>query len=156
MVRDADIKNAVENARALLRKHGYDCGTTVEDFVLWFQADTPYDQGGEFDAVIHNPLLVAHELVEIENVKAMGLKLTKDVIVKNMQMVDDAHLKATRIELDLAICLKDVQHIGERLDHIRMWLDDPSVTCENKEQYRRLRATTVETLARLSKEMADE
>jgi len=36
-----------------------------------------------------NPLYMVHELVEIENVKAMGLELTKDVIIRNMQKVDD-------------------------------------------------------------------
>jgi hypothetical protein len=156
MVRDAEIRNAVEDARSLLSNHGYDCRTTVEDFILWFQADTPYDLGGEFDSVIHNPLLVAHELVEIENVKAMGLKLTKDVIVKNLQKVDDAHLKATRIELELAILLRNTQHVSERIDNISMWLEDPSVTPESKDQYRELRAKTLDALACLKKEMADE
>lgn len=156
MVRDAEIRNAVENARSLLSNHGYDCRTTVEDFILWFQADTPYDQGGEFDYVIHNPLLVAHELVEIENVKAMGLKLTKDVIVKNLQNVDDAHLKAVLVEIELAISLKNSRHIRERVDHIRLWIEDPSVTPENKDQYRELRAKTLDALARLNKETADE
>lgn len=149
MGRDAEIRSAVEGARLLLSNHGNDCRTTVEDFVLWFQADTPYDQGDEFEIVIHNPLLVAHELVEIESVKAMGLKLTKDVIVRNMQKVDDAHLKATQIELELAVSLKASQHISERVDHICMWIEDSSVSAENKEQYRILRQRAIEALKSL-------
>jgi hypothetical protein len=149
MVRDAEIRIAVENARSLLGDHGYECRTTVEDFLLWFQADTPYDQGGEFDCVIQNPLLVAHELVEIENVRAMGLKLTKDVIVKNMQKVDDAHLKAARVEIELAFSLGNTQHVRERIVHVGMWIEDPSVSPGNKEQYRELREKALKTLTAL-------
>ncbi len=149
MVRDAEIRNAVENARSLLGDHGYDCRTTVEDFILWFQADTPYDQGGEFDYVIRSPLLVAHELVEIESVKAMGLNLTKDVILENVHRVDDAHLTATQTELELAASLRDTPHISERIKHISMWIEDSSVSAENKAKYLVLKGRALEILADL-------
>ncbi len=149
MVRDEEVRNAVENARALLSGIGYECGTTMDEFLLWFQADTPYDQGDEFEQVIRNPLYVAHELVEIEKVKAMGLKLTKDVIVKNMQKVDDAHLEAMRVELRLALSLRDVRHVEERIRHIGMYLDDPSVTPRNKMEYADLREQTKQALEAL-------
>jgi len=150
------LRSAVETARALLRDNGYHCETTAEDFILWFRADTPYDQGDEINHVIVSPLYMAHELVEIENVKAMGLELTKDVIIRNMQKVDDAHLKATRIELQLAVSMRDIRHISERMNHISMWIEDPSVTQENKDLYRELRVKTLEALARLKRKMADE
>jgi hypothetical protein len=89
--------------------------------------------------------------VEIENVKAMGLELTKDVIIRNMQKVDDAHLKATRIELQLAVSMRDIRHISERMNHISMWIEDPSVTPENKKQYGELKARVHEVLVSLKR-----
>ena len=152
MTRDTGIKDAVENARALLRGIGYECGTTMDELELWFQADTPYDQGVDLDFIVKVPLLVAHELVEIEKVKAMGLRLTKDVIVKNMEKVDDAHLEATKVEMALALSMRDVRHLNERMGDLRMWLEDPSVTAENKRRYAALREDTLQALAVMESE----
>lgn len=68
----------------------------------------------------------------------MGLALTKDVIMRNLNKVDDAHLKAVEIELQLAKSTKDVEHIRDRLEDIKTWIEDPSVTPKNKESYRKL------------------
>jgi hypothetical protein len=125
---------------------------TAEDLVQWFEADTPYDQDFGLEEAIAIPLIVVHELVEIENVKQMGLRLTKDVIINNLNKVDDAHLKATEIELQLAKSTKNVGHIRDRLKDINTWINDPSVTPENKESYRRLHARYVRTLKRFAKE----
>ncbi len=45
---------------------------------------------------------MVHELVEIDEVRRMGLRITKDVIVRNMVRTNDAHLKAARVEFDHA------------------------------------------------------
>jgi hypothetical protein len=140
---ESNVLEAVENAREMLRRVGYECGTTVEDLVLWFQADTPYDEGFGLDSLVKSPLLVAHELVEIERVKAMGLRLTKDVIVENMEKVDDAHLDATTVEIELALSLGELDHVNERMGHLGMWLEDPSVTEGNRRKYRELREKTL-------------
>lgn len=151
MAREVEVREAVENARHLLRRHGYDCQTTADDLLLWFQADTPYDQGTGLDEVIRIPLLVAHELVEIDNVKEMGLVLTKDVIVKNMEKVDDAHLKAAQIEIQLATSIKNTKHIKDRIEDIHRWIKDSSVTAENRKKYRDLRAKALKALADMNK-----
>lgn len=145
------MRDAVENARKLLQNHGYDCLTTADDLVLWFEADTPYDQGFGLKEAIAIPLIVVHELVEVENVKKMGLRLTKGVIINNMGKVDNAHLKATEIELDIAESTGNVEHIRDRLKDISVWIKDPSVTPKNKARYRNLRERYVRTVKRLSK-----
>ena len=101
--------------------------------------------------MIRNPLFVAHELVEIDNVKEMGLALTKDVIVKNMKKVDDAHLKAAQIEIQLAISMNKTQHIKDRIKDIQSWIKDSSVVEENKKEYRELKAKALRALAEMSK-----
>jgi len=151
MTLDSEVRDAVENARRLLQNHGYDCRTTADDLVLWFEADTPYDQGFGLKEAIAIPLIVVHELVEVENVKKMGLRLTKDVIINNLGKVDDSHLKATEIELDIAESTGNVEHIRDRLKDISAWIKDQSVTPENKARYRKLRERYVRTVKRLSK-----
>jgi hypothetical protein len=149
MSRNAGISKAVDDARQLLKDHGYICQTTEEDLVRWFEADTPFDENFGLDKVIGIPLLVIHELVEIENVKKMGLALTKDVIVKNLEKVDDAHLVATQVELRIAASVGDIDHLRSRLGNIRMWIEEPSVTAENKERYRHLYDETAAAIERL-------
>jgi len=146
MARASEVEKAVENARRLLKSQGFDCETTAEELKRWFQADTPYDKDMKLEDILETPLIVVHELVEIDNVKRMGLVLTKNVIVENLQKVDDAHLNAAEVELKLAVSLRDIAHIKDRLDDIKAWSEDLSVTPENRENYRKMYAKTLKAL----------
>ncbi len=146
MARSSEVNRVVEAARQLLRDHHYNCTTTADDLQRWFEADTPFDENFGLDEVLKNQLIVVHELVEIENVKNMGLALTKDVIIKNLEKVDDAHMIATEVELRLAASIKDVRHLKNRLENIRMWSEDDTVTPENKKKYRRMHSETSRVL----------
>lgn len=152
MARSSEVSRVVELARQLLRDHDYNCTATAKDLRLWFEADTPYDENFGLDEVLKNQLIVVHELVEIETVKKMGLALTKDVIVKNLEKVDDAHMIATEVELRIAASIKDVRHLRDRLENIRMWSEDDTVTPENKKKYRRMHLETSRVLEDLIKE----
>jgi len=46
----------------------------------------------------------------------------------------------------------DIRHISERMNHISMWVEDPSVTQKNKRQYGELKALVLEVLARLKRD----
>lgn len=150
MATDSEVHQAVQDAKRLLEHNGYDCSTTADDLRRWFDADTPFDEDFGLDEILKCPLLVVHELVEIDNVKRMGLSLTKDVIVENLEKVDDAHLIATEAELKIAIVLREVGHIRDRLGNIRMWSEDDTVTPENKEKYRKMHSETLKALQSLS------
>ena len=150
MATSSEVNQAVNDARQLMEDHGYNCTTTVDDLRRWFQADTPFDEDFGLDEVLKHPLIVIHELVEIENVKHMGLSLTKDVIVKNLEKIDDAHMLATEVELKIAIAMKAVDHISNRLENIRMWIEDDTVTPENKEKYRKMHSEVQKALQSLS------
>ncbi len=143
MAQASDVDRAVKDAKQLLRGIDYDTPTTAEDLQRWFEADTPFDENFGLSDVLMHPLLVVHELVEIENVKRMGLALTKDVIVNNLEKVDDAHLIATEVELRVAASIGDVKHLRSRLENIRMWIDDDTVTPENKKKYGTLHSRTI-------------
>ena len=150
MAKDIRVRRAVEKARRLLRSYGLDCQTTAEELERWFQAETPYDNDMKLEDILEIPLIVVHELVEIDNVKRMGLALTEDVIVENLQKVDDAHLKAAEVELELTFSLMETAHIRDRLKDIKAWSEDPSVTPVNRENYRKMHAATLNALERLA------
>ena len=150
MPNSSEIDQAVREAKQLLEENGYNCTTTADDLRRWFDADTPFDEDFGLDEVLKHPLIVVHELVEIENVKQMGLSLTKDVIVKNLEKIDDAHMIAAEVELKMAIAMRAVDHIRDRLESIRMWIEDDTVTPENKEKYRKMHSETLKALQSLS------
>lgn len=138
----------MDEAKALLSQHGITCSVSLGDLKDYFEADTPYPDSS-LDEVLSNRFLVVHELVEIDEVKRMGLQITKDVIVKHLNEVDDAHLKATRIELMLAAEQRDIEHLKSRYQDIQRWSVDPTVTEENKRLYVELAEDTARTISRL-------
>lgn len=143
MASDEQIREAVDHAKALLEKQGRVCRTSVADLKAWFNADTPFEDSC-LDDIIGNPYLVIHELVEVDEVLEMGLKIGKNTIVDNIQKVDEAHLKATTVELLTAFINGDGAHISSRLPDIQRWIDDPTVTTRQKKKYRRLHASAVQ------------
>lgn len=63
---------------------------------------------------------MVHEVVEIAELKRMGLEI-KDVIVKNVEQVCEAHLRAIEVEMEIAGVMGDDEHIR----HHRHRLADP-------------------------------
>lgn len=132
-----NVAKKVEKAKETLKEHGYTCNVLTEDFIKWFKTDTIVDDI-ELDEVLKEPFLVIHELVEIGEVKRIGLKITKDVIIKNPEKIENAHLKAAKIEFEIAEKLGDYSHLEKRLKHVKAWCNDPTVPLEYKEKYREL------------------
>lgn len=143
-----EIEEAVAGAKQLLSEHGRECEACADDLIRWFAADTVYDQDFGLDKVLAVPLLVVHELVEIENVKRWGLGLCKGVILDNPEVVEAAHLRATEVELEIALSIGDIEHVRARLAHVQAWVDDPSVLPGYREKYCQLHARTSAALDR--------
>lgn len=133
------MNEAVVAAKELLRENKIECNVSSEDLVKWFQADTPYPDIG-LDEVLENRLLVIHELVEIDEVKKMGLEIAKDTILSNLERVDEAHLRAASTEIMIAWKLGEYDHIKGRVLDIERWCVDESVTPRQKVEYRKLLA----------------
>ncbi|HIH02251.1 TPA: hypothetical protein HA259_09370 [Thermoplasmata archaeon] len=145
-----EVEEAVSKAKGLLRELGYECDVTSGDLRRWFEADTLYDQDFGLDKVIAVPLIVVHELVEIDEVKKTGLQLGKRVILDNPDLVEAAHLKATEMEMRAALSVRNFEHVRARLANMRSWIEDPSVSPEYKERYSELHASISEELERRS------
>ncbi len=129
-----DITQPYNEAMDMLNKYGYRPSTRIDELVRWFECDTPNPDIG-LEAVIKNRYLVAHELIEIDEVKRKGLKLTKDVILKNPTKVDAAHLRAAEIEIEIAERERDYSHIKQRYRHIKGWSEEPNMPESLRAQY---------------------
>jgi hypothetical protein len=132
------FREAFNDAQKLLNDCSYSFDVTVRDLKEYSRADTFYPSAISWNQILQNRLIVVHEIVEIAELKRMGLRITRDVIVRNIEHVYHAHLKATEIELEIAIAAGDYDHIAERLNVIDDWNNDPMVPASLKKDYERL------------------
>ena len=93
------IEEALKPARKVLREHGYDWDISAEDLRAYSEAETLYPSAISWNAILRNRLIVAHEVVEIAELKRMGLEITPDVIIGNLEEVYQAHLVASEAEM---------------------------------------------------------
>lgn len=150
MVSREEVHAAVDKAKELMLDCGLDVDATAEDLVEWFDTALPIPDI-TLGEVVLNPLLVVHELVEIDEMLKMGFALTKDVILKNPGKVDDAHLKAAEIEMRIAHSIGAIEHIKDRILDMESWCVDESLAECRRADYGRLLATTREYLSDLER-----
>lgn len=148
MVSKKEVEQAVDRAKQMLSDSGIDVDVTAEQLWEWFETDLPFPDISLGEVVI-NPLLVVHELVEIDEVLKMGFAITRDVIMRNPEKVDDAHLIAAKVELLVAKNVGAAEHIKERIAHIERWAVDETVSEGRKVDYRRLLAEAKDALSRI-------
>ncbi len=132
------FERAVSEADALLAGHGYAYRGDAAELMAWLQTDTPYPNPSPAE-ILDTPLLVVHEIVEIAEVRRMGLRITKDVIVRNMERINDAHLRATEVELELAIRDRRTDYVLSRFRDVASWCEDPLLTPAQREAYETFR-----------------
>ncbi len=125
---------AVAAGNALLGKHGFPQRGTAEDLEAWLRTDTPYPNPDPGD-LLDSPLLVVHEIVEIDEAKRRGLRITKDVIVRNMEAINDAHLAAAEVELRIAAADREAAYVASRFADLESWCEDPVLTEPQRARY---------------------
>ena len=132
------FREAVARGNALLARHGHPARGTAEDLRAWLRTDTPYPNPEPGD-LLASPFLVVHEIVEIAEAKRRGLRITRDVIIRNMVTINDAHLVAAQAEFDIARKEGDTAHLALRFADLRSWCEDPLLTPVQKAAYERFR-----------------
>lgn len=148
MVSMKEVESAVDKAKQMLSDSGIDVDVTADQLWEYFETDLPFPDISLGEVVL-NPLLVVHELVEIDEILKMGLAITKDVIVRHPERVDDAHLIAAKIELLVAKDLGAAEHIRERMADIEKWTLDKTLSEARKADYRRLLDEARDALSRV-------
>jgi hypothetical protein len=148
MVTREEVQAAVDEAKQLMLECGIDSDVTTDDLIQWFETEVPIPDIS-LGEVILDPLLVVHELVEIDEILKMGLELTKDVIIKNPEKVDDAHLKAAAIEVMIANRIGAVKHLRKRIEDMEKWCVEKTLSDSRRAEYRRLMMVTKDLLSEL-------
>jgi len=141
---------ALAEAVRILARYGYEYSVAAEDLRAYAQADTLYPSAISWDEILGNRLIVVHEVVEIAELKRMGLEITRDVIVRNLERVYEAHLKAAEIEMAIAESMGNYMHIRDRLKAVQDWIEDPLVPPGLRGRYEELYTRVRHTIAHLS------
>jgi GNAT superfamily N-acetyltransferase len=130
--------DAFNDAQELLRDCGYSFDVSVRELRDYTRTDTFYPSAIPWSEILRNRLMVAHEVVEIAQLKQMALRITQDVVVRNIEQVYRAHLKATQVELEIAAAMGAYDHIQDRLRVLEDWTGDPLVPMSLREDYENL------------------
>ena len=126
---------ALRDARPILRRHGYDHDISAEDLLTYAEADTFYPSAISWDEILKDRSMVVHEIVEIAELKRMGLEITGDVIVRNLEEIYEAHLRATEVEMGIALEIGDHGHVRSRLQAVEDWIGDPLMPSRLQAEY---------------------
>lgn len=148
MVGRVELAITLRRARKVLRQREEPCPVSMETFVRWLHTETPYPNPS-FNEIVRSPYFVVHELVEIREVRRMGLRITKDVILQHPVEIDRAHYIASCTEFEIAAEDGAVSHLEARLPDVLAWSEDPTVVPRMKKRYRTLHRTTSRILLRL-------
>lgn len=143
-----DVARALRRGRRSLRRLGQPCRVSMDTFIRWLHTDTPY-ANPPFEAIVRNPYLVVHELVEIREVWRLGLRITKDVILRHPLEINRAHYEAARVEFEIATRDGAVAHLETRLQDLKGWIHDSSLSLSQKKRYRTLYHETARAIRNL-------
>lgn len=130
----ARFEAAVAAGNALLARYGYAERGTAEDLEAWLRTDTPYPNPDPGD-LLDSPFLVVHEIVEIAEAKRRGLRITRDVIVRHMETINDAHRVASEAEFRIAAAEGRVEYVESRFADLESWCEDPLLTAPQRAAY---------------------
>jgi hypothetical protein len=90
-----DLAIILRRGRRTMRRHRISCNVSLEAFKRWLLTPTPYPNPS-FETIVRNPYLVIHELVEIAEIRRLGLRMTKDINFRHADRIGRAHSRRTR------------------------------------------------------------
>ena len=153
MVSKSEIEAAICRAKELMTDAGIDSDVTYDDLVEWFESEVPVPDI-EIGDVVLDPLLLVHELVEINEILKMGLKLSQGTLSKNKDKIWAAHLKAIATEMLVARRTRAFEHMRSRLGDIERCCLDSAVPANLKAGYREVLTVTTAVVSDLEKRHA--
>ncbi|MGQ4891595.1 MAG: hypothetical protein ACP6IP_03800 [Candidatus Njordarchaeia archaeon] len=118
-------------AEELLKKHhDKNCSISLQELITYISAPTYTGDQTTTEEIFSDIYLTYHELVEICELKKMGIKITKNVILEHPKECYIAHYIALKRELELAKENRETARIKRRLENIKSYLADPNVPRE--------------------------
>lgn len=126
------IQRKIDFFRTLLMENNYPIEEIyTQELVDYFEGEAPSGDTVTLDKVLLSKWLLIHEIIELNELKKMGFKISGSLLFSESEKVFHAHLTATEWELDLAFEAKDFSWIATRLIHVKSWLEDSSLSKES-------------------------
>ncbi len=141
MVKEAneiDLKSEFKKALKLSKKYYGNCRIGLKEIVTYLKAPTYTGDKTNINDVFSNPLLLFHEIVEICELKKMGYKITKDIILQHPVECYKAHFIAIEKELELALDKGEIDWIKKRMEDVESYLSDPNLPHFLRKEFQRL------------------
>lgn len=128
-----EIRGKIETTMKIVKDSGYEeQDVSAMEFYDWMTGEIFSEDITTLRDVLGNEYLVIHELVEISELKKMGRKIHKRVIIESpKEVIYKAHFFAQEFEMDYALKKKDYFWVKIRLrDHKKVLFDDPNLPDE--------------------------
>jgi len=114
----------IEKWEGAIREFGFENCVKAEEIEIYLSAHTYEDDKISREEIIQSEYLMLHEIVEVCCLKRKGLKITKDVIMNNIDEVYECHLEAMEREIDYARKNGDEIWVMRRVRDLKSYLDD--------------------------------
>ena len=131
------IEYRLEQTSEILGELEYDVAEcTADEFYGYISRDTHHGLAVTVRDIIGNEYLMFHEVVEVSELKRLGVPVGEDTHSKGpREKVYEAHLNAMEFELEYALLLEDYYWLKHRLDyHGATTLKDKNLAGELKER----------------------
>jgi len=119
------INEKLRDAIKILKGLGYESQhVSPKEFYDYMTGETPTGDTITIIDVLGNDFLIIHEIVEISELKKMGIPIHRRTIMMFHPKVYEAHYTATEYELNYALDKKDYDWLKVRINHAKSWLED--------------------------------
>ena len=128
-----EIHEKIRTTMKIIQDLGYESEhVSAKEFYDWMTGEIFSEDITTLRDVIGNEYLMIHELVEISELKKMGRKIDKRVIIDSpKQVIYKAHFFAQEFEMNYALMKKDYFWVKMRLRaHKKVLCDDPNLPDE--------------------------
>jgi len=132
----AKLKETTET----LREIGYESQhISPREFYNYMTGETPTGDTITIVDVLNNEFLMIHEVVEMSELKNMGIPISKrTVMMLQPQMMYETHYTATEYEFDYALHNRDYDWLKVRINNAKSWLEDDHMPQHLVPQYKAL------------------
>ncbi len=126
-----EIQEKINNTISFLLKSEYPVDEMqAQELIDYFSGEAPSGDTTTIDDVLESKWLLVHEIIEIDQLKKMGFQISVNLLHTHPIEVFQAHLTATKYELNFASEANDSSWVKSRLVHVRSWLEDTTLPNE--------------------------
>jgi len=126
----AEISDRIKNSMERLKEIGYEVeNISARELYDYMTGEKFSEDKTTLRDVLDSEYLIIHEVVEIGELKKMGRRIDRRVLVESSKtIIYTAHFFAMELEMDYALRKKDYSWLKLRLGHHRSVLfDDPNL-----------------------------